>query len=80
DDNIYVGGGIKSGAMTFKAAYGEGKRSGAAKEKQTTVGVDYSLGKKTAAYLMWNEDQNAAHAVGGSAKAKATVIGITTDF
>lgn len=80
DTNVYAGGGIKSGAMTFKAAYGESKRDGAGKEKQTTVGVDYGLGKKTNAYLMWTEDQNAAHAIGGSVKDKATVVGLTTDF
>lgn len=80
DTNVYVAGGVKAGAATIKAGYGESKRSAAGKEKQTTVGVDYALGKKTSTYLLWNEDKNDAHAVGGTGKKTATVLGVVTEF
>lgn len=80
DTNVYVAGGFKAGAATLKAGYGESKRDTADKEKQTTVGVDYALGKKTSTYLLWNEDKNDAHAVGGTGKKTATVLGVVTEF
>lgn len=82
DTNVYVAGGFKTGAATIKAAYGEGKRDGAGKEKQTSVGVDYSLGKKTAAYLLWNEDKNLSRsAIELDTDAQtATVVGLVTEF
>jgi predicted porin len=81
DTNVYAAGGFKTGAATIKAGYGESKRSGAGKEKQTTVGVDYALGKKTSTYLLWNEDKNTDHAaVGAGKKITATVLGVVTEF
>lgn len=84
DTNVYVAGGFKTGAATIKAAYGEGKRDGAGngKEKQTSVGVDYSLGKKTSAYLLWNEDKNMSRAAVelDTDAQTATVVGLVTEF
>ncbi|WP_308874231.1 porin [Thiothrix subterranea] len=82
DTNLYVAGGIKSGAMTFKAGYGKGETDGAGEEEQTTVGVDYSLGKKTAAYLMWNDNTNTGRVAAGAAESSttATAVGLVTEF
>ncbi|EIJ36081.1 porin [Thiothrix nivea] len=82
DTNVYVAGGYKTGAATLKVGYGEGKRDGAGKEKQTSVGVDYSLGKKTSAYLLWNEDKNLSRAAveASTDKQTATVVGIVSEF
>lgn len=81
DTNMYVSGGVKSGAMTFKAGYGKGERDGAGEEEQTTVGVDYALGKKTNAYLMWNDNTNLNRVASGpEASQTATVVGIVSDF
>lgn len=90
DTNMYVAGGYKVGAATLKAAYGESKRDEAgndaagkltsAKEKQTSIGVDYSLGKKTSTYLLLNEDKNAKYAVGGKDKTTQAVVGVVTEF
>ncbi len=80
DTNLYVAGGIKSGAMTFKAGYGKGERDGAGEEEQTTVGVDYSLGKKTAAYLMWNDNTNVDRDLVEGDDSTATVVGLVSEF
>ncbi|WGZ93883.1 MAG: porin [Candidatus Thiothrix putei] len=81
DTNLYVAGGIKSGAMTFKAGYGKGETDGAGEEEQTTVGVDYSLGKKTSAYLLWNDNTNTGRvATGDESSTTATAVGLVTDF
>lgn len=80
DTNMYVAGGFKTGAATLKAGYGTSERDTLGEETQTTVGVDYSLGKKTAAYLLWNEDENDAHAVNGTGKTTATAVGLVTEF
>lgn len=80
DTNVYVGGGFKTGAATLKAAYGSSDRDTGGEETNTTVGVDYSLGKKTSTYLMWNERENEAHAIDGTAKRTATQVGLVTEF
>lgn len=89
DDNIVVNGSYKIGAATLKAQYGESKRKGSTaanngKEKVTAVGVDYALGKKTNAYLLWAEDKNPAKRVNLSGtdvvKNSAVAIGIVSDF
>ena len=86
DQNVYVAGGFKTGAATLKVGYGESKHKGDAvaanngKEKQTTVGIDYSLGKKTSTYLLLNEDKNTAQAVGGTGKTSQAVVGLVTEF
>lgn len=79
DTNMYVAGGFKTGAATIKAAYGKSETDNVAgEEEQTTVGVDYSLGKKTSTYLLWNEDDD--NRVGGAGKTTATVLGIVSEF
>lgn len=80
DTNIYVAGGFKTGAATLKAGYGSSDRDTGGEETNTTVGVDYALGKKTSTYLLWNERENEAHAVDGTAKITATQIGLVTEF
>jgi len=87
DKNVYLAGGYKMGNVTLKAGYGESKRSGAAlgsngKEKQTTVGVDYSLGKKTALYLLHNDDKNTnkTETSASATRVKATAVGLVTEF
>ncbi|MEB4590987.1 porin [Candidatus Thiothrix sp. Deng01] len=80
DTNAYVAGGFKTGAATLKVGYGESKTDNAGKEKQTTVGVDYSLGKKTSAYLLWNEDKNVAHSATTDIKSTQTVVGLVSEF
>jgi len=80
DTNMYVAGGVKSGAMTFKAAYGNGERDGAGEAEQTTVGVDYSLGKKTAAYLIWNNNTNPNRNLNDTDETTATAVGLVSEF
>lgn len=87
DKNVYLAGGYKMGNVTLKAGYGESKRSGAAlgsngKEKQTTLGVDYSLGKKTALYLLHNDDKNTnkTETSANATRVKATAVGLVTEF
>ncbi len=80
DTNIYVAGGFKTGAATLKAGYGKGETDGAGEEEQTTVGVDYSLGKKTAAYLMWNDNTNLDRDLVEGDDSTATVVGLVTEF
>ena len=86
DQNIYVAGGFKTGAATLKVGYGESKHKGDTvaanngKEKQTTFGVDYSLGKKTSTYLLLNEDKNTAQVVDGKDKTTQAVVGLVTEF
>ena len=86
DNNVYLAGGFKTGAATLKAGYGESKRKDGTgtlgKEKQTTLGVDYSLGKKTTAYLLLNEDKNADHNDASTVADKTTqaVVGLVTEF
>ena len=80
DTNIYVAGGFKTGAATLKAGYGSSDRDTGGEETNTTVGVDYALGKKTSTYLLWNERENEAHAINGTDKITATQIGLVTEF
>ena len=87
DKNVYLAGGYKMGNVTLKAGYGESKRSGAVigsngKEKQTTIGVDYSLGKKTALYLLHNDNKNTnkVEAAANQSRTKATAVGLVTEF
>ena len=86
DQNVYVAGGFKTGAATLKVGYGESKHKGDTvvanngKEKQTTLGVDYSLGKKTTAYLLLNEDKNIQHIVDSKDKTTQAVVGVVTEF
>ncbi|OQX03067.1 MAG: hypothetical protein BWK73_40690 [Thiothrix lacustris] len=80
DTNMYVAGGFKTGAATLKAAYGSSDRDTGGEETNTTVGVDYALGKKTSTYLMWNERDNAGHAVVSADKVTATQVGLVTEF
>jgi predicted porin len=78
--NVYLAGGYKLGNTTLKAGYGESKTKNAGKEKQSTLGVDYSLGKKTSVYGLLNEDKNTAHVLNGKDKTSAAVVGLVTEF
>jgi predicted porin len=88
DKNLYLAGGYKMGNVTLKAGYGTSKRSGDAAglfngtEKQTTLGADYSLGKKTSVYLIANDNKNTNHASGATlaTRTKATAVGLVTEF
>lgn len=93
DTNIYLGGGYKMGNVTLKAAVGQGKSKTAAgvstggTEKLTTVGVDYSLGKKTSVYALFADNKNmlrlnSADAAASAAtdRQKAASIGLVTEF
>ncbi len=80
DTNVYVAGGFKTGAATLKAGYGSGDRDTGGEETMTNVGVDYSLGKKTSAYVLWSENENDARVLNGTAKTTATAVGLVTQF
>lgn len=81
DKNILVNGVAKMGAVGLKAQYGEGKTTGAGKEKLASVGLDYSLGKKTSVYLLHSQDKNPTRSVAGKTdKVKATAVGLVTEF
>ena len=80
-DNAYVAGGFKTGAATLKVGYGESKfKQTGQKEKQTTLGVDYSLGKKTSTYLLLNEDKNIDLDSTTNDKTTQAVVGVVTEF
>ena len=80
-DNAYVAGGFKAGAATLKVGYGESKfKPTGQKEKQTTLGVDYSLGKKTSTYLLLNEDKNIDLNSTTNDKTTQAVVGVVTEF
>ncbi|WGZ91495.1 MAG: porin [Candidatus Thiocaldithrix dubininis] len=80
DKNILVNGVAKMGAVGLKAQYGEGKTTGAGKEKLASVGLDYSLGKKTSVYLLHSQDKNPTRVAGNTDKVKATAVGLVTEF
>ena len=80
DENILVNGVAKMGAVGLKAQYGEGKRDGLGKEKLASVGLDYSLGKKTSVYLLHSQDKNPTREAGNTDKVKATAVGLVTEF
>ena len=83
-----INGVYKIGNVSLKAQYGEAKDSGYAagsngKEKLTTVGADYSLGKKTSVYLMHSDNKNPSRVTGGVTegnRSKATAVGLVTEF
>jgi predicted porin len=75
-----VNGVYKMGNVSLKAQYGESKLTGAGKEKLTSVGVDYNLGKKTSVYLLASENKNDAKVLNGTDKVRATAVGLVTEF
>lgn len=83
-----INGVYKIGNVSLKAQYGESKDSGYAaggngKEKLTTVGADYSLGKKTSVYLIHSDNKNPSRVttdVTSGNRSKATAIGLVTEF
>lgn len=83
---LLVGGGVKFGAVKLKAQYGKKEfdagtqPTGAAVPndyKVQSIGADYSLGKKTTAYILGHQRQVKNTDTGDM---KATVVGIATDF
>ena len=86
DKATYLAGTYKVGNVGLKAGYGQRKENGVSgKYKQTTLGADYSLGKKTTAYLLLNEQKATdGHSTGGAAgdsdKSTQTAIGLVTEF
>lgn len=82
----YLAGGYKIGNVKLKAGYGENKVSNVSgKHKQTTLGVDYDLSKKTTAYLLLNELKStdglsAGGAAGDSDKSSQAAVGLVTEF
>jgi predicted porin len=80
-----INGVAKVGAVALKAQYGESKDSGYVagingKEKLASVGVDYSLGKKTSVYLLHSENKNPGRVEGNNYKVKSTAVGLVTEF
>ena len=80
-----INGVAKVGAVGLKAQYGESKDSGYAasgngKEKLASVGVDYSLGKKTSVYLLHSQDKNPNRLNSNGYKVKSTAVGLVTEF
>ena len=80
-----INGVAKVGAVGLKAQYGESKDSGYVagsngKEKLASVGVDYSLGKKTSVYLLHSENKNPTRVEGSNYKVKSTAVGLVTEF
>ncbi len=76
-----INGVYKMGNVSLKAQYGESKPTGLGKEKLTSVGADYSLGKKTAVYLLHSDNKNTNNAlVGTGDRTKATAVGLVTEF
>ncbi|MDD5394617.1 MAG: porin [Thiothrix sp.] len=83
-----LNGVYKMGNVGLKAQVGSRKGSGAANadangtEKLTSVGVDYSLGKKTSVYLLSSSNKNTGAVSGAALKTdtKATAIGLVTEF
>ena len=50
------------------------------KEKLTSVGADYSFGKKTSVYLLHSDNKNTNATEDGKARTKATAVGLVTEF
>jgi predicted porin len=81
-----INGVYKMGNVALKAQYGESKNSGSTtatdngKEKLTSIGADYNLGKKTAVYLLHSDNKNTNATTTGKARTKATAIGLVTQF
>ena len=86
NDAYLVNGVAKFGNVALKGQYGESKNKSFAlpaqngKEKLASVGLDYSLGKKTAVYVLHSQDKNPTRAAGGTNKVKATAVGLVTEF
>ena len=81
-----VGGGVKFGAVKLKAQYGKKKYDAGTQAAGTampndykvqSIGADYSLGKKTTAYILGHQRDVSNTDTGDM---KATVVGIATDF
>jgi predicted porin len=85
---VLVNGAYKMGNVTLKAQYGQAKDSGLAAltangtEKMTTLGADYSLGKKTSVYLLHNDNKNTNRVTGAGlpSRTKTTGVGLVTQF
>ena len=80
-----INGVYKMGNVSLKAQYGESKDSGYVagqngKEKLTSVGADYSFGKKTSVYLLHSDNKNTNATEDGKARTKATAVGLVTEF
>jgi predicted porin len=80
-----INGVAKVGAVGLKAQYGESKDSGYpagsnGKEKLASIGMDYSLGKKTSVYLLHSQNKNPNRVEGDSYKVKSTAVGLVTEF
>lgn len=78
--NVLLNGAYKMGNVTLKGQVGEAKVKNAGKEKLSTLGVDYSLGKKTSVYLLHSIDKNDAKVLNGNDKVTATAVGLVTEF
>jgi predicted porin len=85
-DAYLVNGVAKFGNVGLKGQYGESKNKSFAtasqngKEKLASIGLDYSLGKKTSVYLLHSQDKNPTREAGGTNKVKATAVGLVTEF
>ena len=84
-DAYLVNGVAKFGNVGLKGQYGESKNKnfgGTAdgKEKLASIGLDYSLGKKTSVYLLHSQDKNPTRQTTTSNKVKATAVGLVTEF
>ena len=85
-DAYLVNGVAKFGNVGLKGQYGEAKNKSFAvsskngTEKLASVGLDYSLGKKTSVYLLHSQDKNPTRVVGDTNKVKATAVGLVTEF
>ena len=84
-DAYLVNGVAKFGNVGLKGQYGESKNKnfgGTAdgKEKLASVGLDYSLGKKTSVYLLHSQDKNPNRLNSNGYKVKSTAVGLVTEF
>ena len=85
-DAYLVNGVAKFGNVGLKGQYGESKNKSFdtatknGKEKLASIGLDYSLGKKTSVYLLHSQDKNPTRETTTSNKVKATAVGLVTEF
>ena len=86
NDAYLVNGVAKFGNVGLKGQYGESKNKSFAKaaengkEKLASIGLDYSLGKKTSVYLLHSQDKNPTRKTTTSNKVKAIAVGLVTEF
>ena len=86
NDAYLINGVAKFGNVGLKGQYGESKNKSFAtasengKEKLASIGLDYSLGKKTSVYLLHSQDKNPTRKAGNTDKVKATAVGLVTEF